>query len=86
MAHKKSKGERVGTIPFGFILLADGKTLVEDQKEQAIIELLELLRESGLSYGKISDILNRKSVPTKKTGAKWQGTTVRNILMAKNPT
>ena len=86
MAHKKSKGERVGTIPFGFILLADGKTLVEDQKEQAIIELLELLRESGLSYGKISDILNRKSVPTKKTGAKWQGTTVRNILMAKHPT
>jgi len=86
MAHKKSKGERVGTIPFGFTLLDDGKTLVEDQKEQGIIELLELLRESGLSYGKISDILNRKSVPTKKIGAKWQGTTVRNILMAKNPT
>jgi site-specific DNA recombinase len=86
MAHKKSKGERVGTIPFGFILLADGKTLFEDQKEQAIIELLELLRESGLSYGKISDMLNRKSVPTKRTGAKWQGTTVRNILMAKNST
>ena len=86
MAHKKSKGERVGTIPFGFTLLDDGKTLVEDKKEQGIIELLELLRESGLSYGKISDILNRKSVPTKKTGAKWQGTTVRNILKAKNPT
>ena len=86
MAHKKSKGERVGTIPFGFTLLNDGKTLVEDKKEQGIIELLELLRESGLSYGKISDILNRKSVPTKKIGAKWQGTTVRNILMAKNST
>ena len=86
MAHKKSKGERVGTIPFGFTLQDDGKTLVEDRKEQGVIELLELLRESGLSYGKISDILNRKSVPTKKKGAKWQGTTVRNILMAKNST
>lgn len=86
MAHKKSKGERVGTIPFGSHLLADGKTLVNDEKEQATIELLGLLRESGLSYGAIADILNRKSVPTKKTGAKWQGTTVRNILMAKNST
>lgn len=86
MAHKKSKGERVGTVPFGFYLLHDGKTLVKDEKEQAVIELLELLRESGLSYGKCADILNRKSVATKNTGAKWQATTVRNILMAKNAT
>jgi hypothetical protein len=85
MAHKKSKGERVGTVPFGFRLLEDAKTLVKDEKEQRIIELLELLRDSGLSYGKIADILNRKLVPTKK-GAKWQGTTVRNILMAKSST
>jgi DNA invertase Pin-like site-specific DNA recombinase len=86
MAHKKSKGERVGTIPFGFSLLDDGKTLVRDDREQAIIELLGLFRESGHSFGKIADIMNRKSVPTKKTGAKWQGTTIRNILMAKNST
>ena len=86
MAHKKSKGERVGTVPFGFLLLDDGKTLVNDEKEQGIIELLELLRDSGLSYGKCADILNSKSVPTKKTGAKWQGTTIRNILMARTAT
>jgi site-specific DNA recombinase len=86
MAHKKSKGERVGTIPFGFRLLDDGRTLVRDEKEQRIIELLELFRESGYSYGKIADILNRQSIPTKKPGAMWQGTTVRNILMAKNST
>ena len=86
MAHKKSKGERVGTVPFGFRLLDDGKTLVNDEKEQGIIELLELLRESGLSYGKCADVLNRKSVPTKKIGSKWQGTTVRNILMARTAT
>ena len=86
MAHKKSKGERVGTVPFGFRLLDDAKTLVKDEKEQGIIELLELLRNSGLSYGAVADILNRKSVPTKKQGAKWQGTTVRNILMAKSST
>jgi site-specific DNA recombinase len=86
MAHKKSKGERVGTIPFGFRLLDDAKTLVKDEKEQGIIELLELLRDSGLSYGKIAHILNRKSVPTKKKGATWQGTTVRGILLAKSST
>ncbi len=86
MAHKKSKGERVGTVPFGFKLLDDGMTLVQDGREQAVIELMGLLRESGFSYGAVADFLNRQSVPTKKIGAKWQGTTVRNILMAKNPT
>lgn len=85
MAHKKSKGERVGTVPFGFKLLEDGKTLVREEREQAVIELMELLRGSGFSYGAVADLLNRKSVRTKKRGAKWQGTTVRNILMAKNP-
>ncbi|MBL8819693.1 MAG: recombinase family protein [Planctomyces sp.] len=84
MAHKKSKGQRVGNIPFGFRLLDDGRTLVRHEREQGIIELLKLFRESGFSYGRIADALNRKSVPTKTTGAKWQGTTVRNILLAKN--
>lgn len=85
MAHKKSKGERVGTVPFGFRLLDDGRSLVQDEREQAVIELMELLRESGFSYGAVAELLNRKSVPTKKHGARWQGTTVRNILMAKSP-
>lgn len=86
MGHKKSKGERVGTVPFGFTLLEDGRTLVRKEQEQAVIELMELLRESGFSYGAVAEFLNRQSVPTKKSGAKWQGTTVRNILMAKNST
>ncbi len=86
MAHKKSKGERVGTVPFGFTLLEDGRTLVRAEREQAVIELMQLLRESGFSYGAVADFLNRQSVPTKKIGAKWQGTTIRNILMAKNST
>ncbi len=86
MGHKKSKGERVGTVPFGFTLLEDGRTLVRAEREQAVIELMQLLRESGFSYGAVADFLNRQSVPTKKIGAKWQGTTIRNILMAKNST
>jgi DNA invertase Pin-like site-specific DNA recombinase len=83
MAHMKSRGQRVGTIPFGFTLLEDGKTLVRDLREQAVIELMELLRTAGFSYGAVADFLNGKSVPTKKSGAKWQGTTVRKILIAK---
>lgn len=82
MAHKKAMGERVGTVPFGFAVLDDGKTLVRQEREQAVIELMELLRDSGCSYGAVADILNRKSVPTKRSGARWQGTTVRNILRA----
>ncbi len=47
MAHKKEKGERVGTIPFGFDLSADGIALTKNPKEQAALELMSLLRESG---------------------------------------
>jgi site-specific DNA recombinase len=86
MAHKKSKGERVGTVPFGFTVLEDRKTLVREEREQAVIELMELLRDSGFSYGAVADFLNRQSVRTKKHGAKWQGTTIRGILMSKNST
>ena len=47
MANKRAKGERVGTIPFGFDLSADGVALTKNFKKQAALELMSLLRESG---------------------------------------
>ena len=77
---KKSKGERVGQIPFGSTLAEDGETLVPNVREQSIIELMLLLRESGLSFSKIAGILNRKGVPTKEAGGKWASSTCLRIV------
>lgn len=49
LAVKKSRGERVGALPYGYSLDADGVHLVEDPGEQAIIRQIRALRLAGLS-------------------------------------
>jgi DNA invertase Pin-like site-specific DNA recombinase len=46
---KKERGERVGTIPFGAKLGADGKTLINCMEEQRVIRRVFKLEEKGLS-------------------------------------
>jgi site-specific DNA recombinase len=59
------------------------KAFGEKNGELATVELMRSLRRkrSGrrLSFAKIATELNRRAVPT-RTGARWQTTTVRNIL------
>jgi len=81
LQHKRRQGKRAGQVPFGFDLADDGDTLLVNPREQAIVELMGLLRQSGQSYHKIAAILLRKSVPTKEPGSKWAAATVRNILL-----
>ena len=81
LQHKRRMGKRVGQVPFGFDLAEDGDTLLPNPREQAIVALMMLLREDGLSYHKIAAILERKRVPTKEQGSAWAAMTVRNILI-----
>jgi DNA invertase Pin-like site-specific DNA recombinase len=46
---KKARGERTGTVPFGFALASDGKTLIESSTEQEVITVVRHLRGQGLS-------------------------------------
>jgi DNA invertase Pin-like site-specific DNA recombinase len=80
MSHKKSLGQRVGKIPFGHDLAEDGVALIENRREQAAIELIRLLRETGMSYGKVADVLNRKQIKTKEGAGQWESMTVMRIL------
>ena len=41
LQHKKANGQRVGTVPFGSALAADGRTLVPNLAEQEMIALIE---------------------------------------------
>ena len=78
LAHKKSKGERVGQLPFGH-KTEDGVNLVEDEAEQDAIKNVEELRECGLSCRAIAEEMNARGIKTKGNG-KWHETTVRRIL------
>jgi hypothetical protein len=80
MAHKKSKGERVGTVPFGYDLAADGITLVENADQLRAIELIHSLRTKGYTLQAIATELEAAGVATKKGLAKWSPTTIRAIL------
>ena len=81
LAFKKSKGERVGTCPFGYTIGEDGKTLVEDPDEQKVLALLGELRAKGLSYRNIAIELNRMGYTTRRGGC-WSGTGVFHLLAA----
>lgn len=52
----------------------------ENQEEAAAVELIQELRETGLSMRAIVDELNRRGVPVVRKGSKWHLTTIHRIL------
>jgi DNA invertase Pin-like site-specific DNA recombinase len=49
LAVKRSRGERIGQVGYGWRLADDGVHLVEDHAEQAIIKAIRDMRSGGLS-------------------------------------
>jgi DNA invertase Pin-like site-specific DNA recombinase len=81
LQHKKGKGERVGQLPYGKTVAADGVTMIDVPEEIAAIGVAVELRADGWSYGKIAAELNRRAIPTKE-GAKWHAATIMRVLKA----
>lgn len=80
LQHKKSKGERVGQIPYGFTLAGDGVSLVKDAGEQEALTVIQSLRTEGATLRTIASELTRRGIPTKNGGASWSYASVRVIL------
>ena len=81
MGVKRANGERVGTLPFGYTLAADGVTLVPNDAEQETIGAIRTMRTEGLSFTKIAATLTAMGIPTKSgNGKKWNQATIRGIL------
>jgi DNA invertase Pin-like site-specific DNA recombinase len=76
MAHKAAKGERVGNIPYGYSLAADGVALLVCDKETALLSELRALKAKGLSWRQVAETLNGRGVTTKK-GRNWTWQTAR---------
>ena len=80
MAHKKSQGQRVGTVPFGFDLAADGVTLTSNADQLRAIELIHTLKEAGHSLRAIATALDAAGIVTATGQDSWKHTSVQRIL------
>lgn len=81
LAVKKARGQRVGTVPYGWSVDGDGVHLVENVDEQRTIKAVKALRGEGLSHRKIAARLNDMGIRTRRGGLIVQ-TSVRRILKA----
>lgn len=81
LAEKKARGERIGNVPFGYRLAADGLHLEPNEGEQAILATVRALSASGLSQRGIVAELAARGV-TGRTGAPLGQTQVAKLLRA----
>jgi len=67
LAHKKAQGHKTGgDVPYGSRLAADGKTLVPDAAEQALLAAIRGARARGLSQRAVVAELTRQGFTTRK--------------------
>ncbi|MCC6748340.1 MAG: recombinase family protein [Deltaproteobacteria bacterium] len=83
LASKKAKGERVGRIPLGQRLSADGKHLEPDSGELDTISLVKKLYAEGWTQRQIADHLNAlgKRVRGRRcVSSPWRQPTISRLL------
>jgi site-specific DNA recombinase len=83
MQYKKSKGQRVGAIPFGWDLAADGINLIPNEQEQLVVAEISRLRADGYSLREIAEELTRQGIATKEGNSTWGHQAVAKILTRK---
>jgi DNA invertase Pin-like site-specific DNA recombinase len=62
LAAKAAKGERIGAVPYGFAVAADGRTLTRDDVEHAVLVCARELRTAGLSIRAIVAELSKRGL------------------------
>ena len=74
---KKQRGERTGSIPYGY-RCDDGINLVKDEQEQAAIEVIKAMNDKGLSLRNIAMRLEQRGYLPR--GKVWHHQSIANIL------
>jgi DNA invertase Pin-like site-specific DNA recombinase len=80
LAAKKSRGERVGAVPYGFRLAADGLHLEACVAEQEVIDTVRALSGEGLSQRAIVASLAERGI-VGRTGSPLQQTQIARMLL-----
>ena len=81
LAVKRSKGERLGSIPYGKRVAEDGVHLEDNPAELRAIAVAVELREEGLSFNAVARALDAAG-HTPRGGGSWHHQTVVNIIRA----
>jgi DNA invertase Pin-like site-specific DNA recombinase len=79
LSAKKSRGERVGHIPFGFQLADDGIHIETNELEQNILTQMRELRSKGLSIRNIAEEMNQREA-FNRGQAKWNHASVHRVM------
>lgn len=81
LAVKRGNRQRVGSLAYGFDLGPDGRSLLPNPAEQAVIREIRSMRKLGRTLMAIAGELTARGVPT-KTGrsTRWTHTAVARIL------
>jgi DNA invertase Pin-like site-specific DNA recombinase len=79
MSHKRTNGERVGNIQFGYRLCTDRKHVEPDPAEQAVLLEIRKLRQGGHTLRGIAAALNHRALRTRR-GSAWRLEHVARIL------
>lgn len=81
MQHKASRGELVGSVPYGFALAADGVHVEPVASEQAVIAAARELRAAGLSLRAVAAELASRG-HLSRTGKPFQPHAIDNMVGA----
>jgi site-specific DNA recombinase len=81
MRHKRANGERVGTVPFGYRVAADGVQLEADALEQGVLGRMQRLQAAGCTTRQIAVELTRDGLTTRR-GTPWRFQYVAQALRA----
>jgi DNA invertase Pin-like site-specific DNA recombinase len=79
LGHKKAKGERVGGVPYGKELAADGKTLVPSERDQKLVARIRRLYRGGMSVRAIAAKVTVEGYRS-RSGAAVSKSTVGRLL------
>ena len=79
MAHKRSKGQRVGAVPYGYRLASDDTHLEPEETEQQVIAIARELREAGLSLRAVAHELDGRGFRS-RTGRVFAPTQIKRMV------
>ncbi|MCA9013007.1 MAG: recombinase family protein [Planctomycetaceae bacterium] len=85
LQHKKRQGGRMGQLPFGFTVGADGDKLVSAELEQKVIQQIHRLRKDGHTLQAIARQLVAERVPNKAGRIRWNTTQIHRLLQRSSP-
>jgi len=75
---KKARNERMGKLPFGFMVADDGVHLMPCPHEQVILQRIHTLRQEGYSLRKVADALNHEG-RLNRQGLPWNHVSLHTL-------